>query len=111
MYINPLLREFDSSSSTSSAASSSGTNNTGTTTGSNSLIGLNGNSFITLLTAELQAQDPTEPMDPTTMLTQLVQFNELQQTMEINQTLQTALGSSASTATPSLQQTQLIGGI
>ena len=100
MYINPLLRHFDSSSSAGSTASSSGTNNAGTTR-SDSLNGLNGNSFITLLTAELQAQDPTQPMDPTTMLTQLVQFNELQQTMEINQTLQTALGSSTSTATPS----------
>lgn len=56
---------------------------------------LTGNSFITLLTAQLQAQDPLNPIDPTTFVTQLVQFNQLQQLIDINQTLSTATGTPA----------------
>ncbi|HUK54694.1 MAG TPA: flagellar hook capping FlgD N-terminal domain-containing protein [Candidatus Binatia bacterium] len=56
---------------------------------------LTGNSFITLLTAQLQAQDPFDPMDPTTFLNELVQFNSLQQLININTLLAQALGGSA----------------
>jgi flagellar basal-body rod modification protein FlgD len=52
---------------------------------------LNGNSFITLLTAQLKAQDPLSPMDPTQFMSQLVQFNMLQQMIETKQLLQVAL--------------------
>jgi len=72
---------------------------------------LTGSSFITLLTAELQSQDPTNPIDPTTMMTQLVEFNELQQTMDINQTLQTALGTTTAATGRSPSATQTTGGI
>src|SRR5271163_2804723 len=65
-----------SSSSSSSASSSSGPDNE-----------LTGNDFITLLAAQLQAQDPLNPIDPTTFVTQLVQFNQLEQLININQTL------------------------
>jgi len=43
------------------------------------------NDFISLLVAQLQSQDPLNPMDPTTFVNQLVQFNTLQQVMSINQ--------------------------
>jgi len=46
------------------------------------------NDFMTLLVAELQNQDPTQPLDPTTFMSQLVQINELEQVMQINQTIQ-----------------------
>lgn len=49
--------------------------------------GLDGNSFLTLLTAQLKSQDPTQPQDPTAFVTQLVQFNSLQQLIQINQDL------------------------
>jgi flagellar basal-body rod modification protein FlgD len=49
--------------------------------------GLDGNSFLTLLTAQLKSQDPTAPQDPTAFVTQLVQFNSLQQLIQINQDL------------------------
>jgi len=39
--------------------------------------------FMTLLVAQLKAQDPTSPMDPKEMVGQLVQFNSLSQLMEI----------------------------
>ncbi len=34
--------------------------------------------FLQLLVAELQNQDPTQPMDPTTMISQLAQLNQTQ---------------------------------
>jgi len=45
------------------------------------------NLFITLLTAQLQAQDPTDPMSPEDMVQQLTEVNSLEQLISINQTL------------------------
>jgi flagellar basal-body rod modification protein FlgD len=56
--------------------------------------GLNANSFLTLLTAQLQAQDPMNPMDPSQMVDQLTQINSLQQLIQIQADLQTLIGSS-----------------
>ena len=53
---------------------------------------LNGNSFITLLTAQLQAQSPLNPMDPSQMVDQLAQINSLQQLIQIQSDLQTLNG-------------------
>ena len=44
---------------------------------------LTGDSFLTLLTAQLQTQDPLNPVDPTTFVSQLVQFNQLEQLIKI----------------------------
>lgn len=99
------------------AASTIGQTTTGSTTQTNSsstsetgLGSLDGNSFITLLTAQLQAQDPTNPMDPNQFVTELVQFNMLQQLINIDQLLTPAsstgassTGSTSSGATPSAQ--------
>ena len=49
---------------------------------------LTGDSFMTLLIAQLQNQDPLQPMDPTQFVSQLAQFNQLEQTIEIRQILQ-----------------------
>jgi flagellar basal-body rod modification protein FlgD len=46
--------------------------------------------FMTLLTTELQAQDPTNPMSPTDTITQLAQFESLDQLNQINSVLQNA---------------------
>jgi flagellar hook assembly protein FlgD len=63
---------------------------------------LTGNSFIQLLTAQLQAQDPLNPVDPTTFVTQLVQFNQLEQLININSTLSGAASSTGTSgSTPS----------
>jgi flagellar basal-body rod modification protein FlgD len=61
---------------------------------------------MTLLSAELQNQDPTSPMDPTQFVSQLVQLNELQSTMQIQQLLSQLVGSvatsqSSGTSSPS----------
>jgi len=49
---------------------------------------MNPNDFMTLLVAEIQNQDPTQPMDPTTFMSQLVQLNQLEQVTDINQVVQ-----------------------
>jgi|ERR1051326_4305521 flagellar basal-body rod modification protein FlgD len=50
------------------------------------------NTFISLLVAELKAQDPTQPMSPTDMVAQMFSMNQLQQLIGINQTLTNAFG-------------------
>jgi len=79
------------SSGASSSKSATGSNNPNTD--------LSGNAFITLLVAQIQGQDPLNPMDPTQFVTQLVQFNQLDQLMQINQDLGNNAGGS-STSTP-----------
>ena len=44
--------------------------------------------FLQLLIAQMQNQDPTQPVDPTQFVTQLAQFSELSQVTQINQLLQ-----------------------
>lgn len=47
------------------------------------------NEFLTLLTAELQNQDPTQPTDPTQFVAQLAQFSSVEQLVQSNTTLNT----------------------
>lgn len=72
----PANTQFPSSNSSSSSSNNE----------------LNSNSFITLLTAQLQAQTPLNPMDPSQMVDQLAQINSLQQLIQIQSDLQTLLG-------------------
>jgi len=93
-----LLQPVASDTTTTGTA-----NSTTSTTGPNNE--LTGNSFLTLLTAQLQAQDPLNPVDPTTFMTELVQFNQLEQLININQTLSGLAtgspGTGSSTPSPS----------
>jgi len=60
-------------------------------------------SFMKLLIAQLQAQDPTNPLDPTTFMTQLVQFNMLDQISQIRNLIAngaSVTGQSSQTSTP-----------
>jgi flagellar basal-body rod modification protein FlgD len=54
--------------------------------------------FLTLLTQELQNQDPTAPMDSTAMVGQMISLNQLSQLTSINQTLSTYVGGTAPAA-------------
>ena len=56
---------------TNSAASS---NSTAAAAAAASVAALSVNDFLTLMTAQLQNQDPTQPLDPSTFVTQLAQF-------------------------------------
>jgi flagellar basal-body rod modification protein FlgD len=49
----------------------------------------NMNEFLTLLTAQLQNQDPTNPTDPTQFVSQLAQFSTVEQLTQSNTTLDT----------------------
>ena len=69
-------------------ASTNSTNNSNSNSLMGSTNGLNPNDFMTLLVAEIQNQDPTQPMDPTTFMSQLVQLNQLEQLTSINQVVQ-----------------------
>jgi len=62
--------------------------------------------FLKLLVAQLQNQDPLNPMDSTTFVTQLAQFSELEQVMAIRGDADTLVTdqSSASSASSSAQQ-------
>jgi flagellar basal-body rod modification protein FlgD len=73
---------FDSTSSTNSTSSAASANATLASEG------LNPDDFMTLLVAEIQNQDPTQPMDPTTFMSQLVDLNQLEQVTQINQVVQ-----------------------
>jgi len=61
-------------------------------------------SFITLLTAQLQAQDPLSPMDPDQMVNELTSINTLQQIVQIRSDMDTLVSSiqgGQSTGSPS----------
>jgi flagellar basal-body rod modification protein FlgD len=48
---------------------------------------LTANSFITLLTTQLQAQDPLNPLDPNQMVNELTTMNSFEQLLQIRQDL------------------------
>jgi flagellar basal-body rod modification protein FlgD len=60
----------------------------------------NFNTFLTLLTTQLQNQDPTSPMDSNQFTEELVQFSQVEQQINTNSNLQTLInqGQSASGA-------------
>ena len=73
----------------SGASSSSSSTSTGTSALGNEQV------FLQLLVAQIQNQDPLNPMDSTTFMTQLAQFSDLEQLISLNTTVSnigTALG-------------------
>jgi flagellar basal-body rod modification protein FlgD len=79
----------------SAAPATSSSTATATATTNDSLS--DPNTFITLLTAQLQAQDPLNPMDPSEMVDQLTQINSLQQLIQIQSDLQNMMGTPSTT--------------
>ena len=72
-----------------------------TTTGGNaatSAATLSGNfdTFLTILTAQIQNQDPLEPMDSSQFTEQLVQFSGVEQQIRVNSQLETLIKNSNS---------------
>jgi flagellar basal-body rod modification protein FlgD len=102
MQINSLL-----SMAADAASSSTGTSSTSSTSSSTNSNGLGDpNLFISLLTAQLQAQDPLNPMSPTDMVNQLTEVSSLQQLVNINQTLTDI---STGTTPPTTSQSNPLG--
>ena len=89
------LHMYDTTTGTDGTSSSTSTNSSASTGG------LNPNDFMSLPVAEIQNQDPTQPMDPTTFMSQLVDLNQLEQVTQINQVVQEyAPTSTTSSSTP-----------
>ena len=80
------------SSATSSSATSSGTASDLATGASN--LSTSYQTFLTLLTTQLQNQDPSSPMDPNQFTTELVQMTGVQQQLLSNQLLQQLVNAS-----------------
>jgi flagellar basal-body rod modification protein FlgD len=60
-----------------------------------------GTTFLSLLSQELQNQDPTAPVDATAMVGQMISLNQLEQLISINQAIN---GSSSSGTTTNATQ-------
>lgn len=63
----------------------------GNTPGNSTGIGADFNTFLTLLTTQLQNQDPTNAMDANQMTEQLVQFATVEQQIKVNTNLERLL--------------------
>jgi flagellar basal-body rod modification protein FlgD len=94
---------------------SSGTSSTSSSAQTQALNELGPNAFITLLTAQLQAQDPLDPLDPNQMVDELTSMNTLQETIQMREDLDTLVsetqggtgssGSGSGAASPNGTQT------
>ena len=93
----PATNAAGGSSSTSSSSNPLATS--GTTLG--------GTDFLTLMLAQLQNQDPTNPVDSSTFLTQLSELSEVQGITQLNTSF-TALSNSLSSG-QALQASSLLG--
>ncbi|WP_270221368.1 flagellar hook assembly protein FlgD [Kosakonia cowanii] len=81
--------------STSSTTTTSSSGNVGTGSSANELL----DSFMTLLVAQMQNQDPTDPMDNNQLTAQLAQFNTAAGVEQLNTTM-----NSMGTLVASMQQ-------
>ncbi len=85
---------LQSATSTLGSAGSSATQQAASQTAqSQKQLAENMNSFLLLLTAQLQHQDPLNPMDTSQFTNQLVLFAQVQQQININQNLETMMSS------------------
>jgi flagellar basal-body rod modification protein FlgD len=95
------------------ADSTQGTSGTGSTTGTGSSSSTNSvgsltseNTFLQLLIAQIQNQDPLNPTDAIQFVGQLVSYSQLEQLMQINQGITSLTGdATASTSKTSTNGT------
>lgn len=99
--LDPLSLNKKTTTGTPSAGSS-----TSSTKGANSLA--NESTFLTLLVAQLQNQDPSQPADGMQFVTQLAQFTTLEQNLAMRTDLD-SLNSKVPTPTPATGATSPIG--
>lgn len=90
---SPQINAFGTSQASTklqNAKTKTGNNATDTSAASKSLDD-NYNSFLKLLTTQMQNQDPTNPMDTNQMTSQLVQFSAVEQSIGTNKRLDSLL--------------------
>src|SRR5579862_2132485 len=92
---------------TSSATTNPSTTAAAATASSSQQLAGNFNTFLTLLTTQLQHQDPLSPMDTSQFTQQLVSFAGVEQQINMNTNLQTLI--SMQQSSESLQALQLVG--
>ena len=105
-----LLDPLNLNNKTTTGTSTSGSS-TSSTKGTNSLA--NESTFLTLLVAQLQNQDPSQPADGMQFVTQLAQFTTLEQNLAMRTDLDSLNSKgptpAATPATPAAGGTQPIG--
>lgn len=84
MAVQSTISDIQSAGATAQQQASAGTSGS---------TALGKNEFLKLLTAQLQQQDPTQPMDSTAFVAQLAQFSSLEQMNNVNDTLTQMLAS------------------
>jgi len=89
--------------STTPSSSTTGTSSSSATAGSQSIAG-NFDTFLQLLTTQLQNQDPLDPLDANSFTQELVEFASVEQQVNMNTNLQTLISMQQTTeATSALQ--------
>lgn len=88
MYI-PLLRSLNSPQPAVTAASANAKSAASSSTSSPDSTGGLDTMFLQLLSAQLKAQSPTNPLDPNQFVAQLAQFQSLSELTQIDQGIQT----------------------
>jgi flagellar basal-body rod modification protein FlgD len=74
------------------------TTTTGSADASAATLADNFDTFLSILTAQIQNQDPLEPMDSSEFTNQLVQFSGVEQQIRANQQLETLISTTRSSA-------------
>ena len=111
---NSLLNSFSSTkpkaNDATSGSTTSGASSASASAGGSSQTSLTslGSTFLTLLTQELQNQDPTAPMDSTQMVGQMISLNQLDQLASINQLLTTQFPAASASSTGTSNTTNSI---
>lgn len=85
--VNALAAQYGVGAVTDSGSSYSVNTDTYDRSGTGSLYGLTSDDFMKLFLAQLQNQDPTQPMDDSQMLSQLSQMSMLQTFQEVQKAL------------------------
>ncbi len=86
-YANPTSSSYGRVASTASSTSTSSTSSSSSSSGTGDA--LDSSQFMQLLLAEMQNQDPLDPMDGTAFFNQLAQLSLLEQMYNLNTTLST----------------------
>ena len=70
----------------------------------------NENTFLQLLVAQIQNQDPTQPIDSSTFLSQLASFSQLEQLIGIRQDTDTLSGDTSASGASTTSSTNPTNG-
>ena len=90
MAVDPVSA-LQSNSASSSGSSSSSSSSSSSAASAAASATLNYNDFLQLLIAQMQTQDPTDPMDASQQISQLASFSQVEQQVQTNAHLETVL--------------------